>query len=426
MTVRDIPQRSIERELLDLLLASMFKTMTDGTIHKFLFGKPGAPPFERRFGTEVHYSRRGLQSAAIFAREKGPSFLRMLPMGQIENRLTNFVSENYWHMMDDAFFPRFTGPFSQVVSESAKAKLEEAIKGSDLFKAEDVLTIYPIVPLTVKEDFDGGAFFLIAPSSLAGKVPTAFPQKLLLPNQFPPFSDHEGDKHTPAAWLGTRAKTSFAAGKTKATVLGALALLPHHFERYIFTGRKVFGGRASFEGGGYSFGFHASETPPLSEDIVLTENDKSWLEILAKKLNSDQKQDRKHTKALEYFYRAWGPSPVARFPTLFMALDAIFGDASQATQAVVASVAPLIGPEYDYARLKKMMSLRGSVMHGGAPDVVESDKYHDYYVDYGEDPISDLENIASKCLRQEIFGSAMEERPHTYAELIKEKTGRIV
>lgn len=92
--------------------------------------------------------------------------------------------------------------------------------------------------------------------------------------------------------------------KIKAAVLGAHALLPHRFERYAFTDRSIFGGEVSFEGGGYSMSFGDSETPPLSEDIVLTESDKPWLEILATKLSSDQERDRKHIKALEYFYRA--------------------------------------------------------------------------------------------------------------------------
>lgn len=418
------PPKTVERELVDLLLASMFKTATDGRMNKFLFGKPGS--HQKNFGTEVQYSRRGLQVAAIFAREKGPKFLSNLPIAQIEDRLMHFIAENYWHLTNDAFFSQFTGPYSAQVSEGAKVVLENAIKDSDLFKADDVLRIYPIVPLKVDVEFDCGSFFLISPSSLAGKIPGKYPANWLVPEQFPPFADHKGIKYKTPAWLGTRAKTGFAARKIKSAVLGALALLPHRHERYTFTGREVFGGEVSFQNGGYTMSFGNSHTPALSEDIVLGQNDQAWLEILATKLVSEQKKDRKRIKALEYFYRAWEPDVVARFPVFFMALDAIFGDAGQATEAVVSSVTPLMGPEYDYPRLRKMLGLRAAVMHGGAPDVVESDKYHDYFVDYGEDPISDLENIVAKCLRFEVFGESMKERPHTYADLIFQKTGRKV
>lgn len=141
MTAIDNPQESLERELLDLLLASMFKATTDGRMQKFFFGKAGAPNSDKRFGTQVQYSRRGLQNAAIFARERGPKFLSILPIAQIEDRLMHFVSENYWYMMDDAFLSNFMGPYSEVISEPAKAALERAIKESNLFKAEAVLTI---------------------------------------------------------------------------------------------------------------------------------------------------------------------------------------------------------------------------------------------------------------------------------------------
>ena len=108
-----------------------------------------------------------------------------------------------------------------------------------------------------------------------------------------------------------------------------------------------------------------------------------------------------------------------------MALDAIFGDVAQATQAIVSAVESKMGPDYDYARLRSMLGLRASVMHGGAPDVVESDKYHKYYVDYGQDPIADLEYITAVCLRHEIFGGLLMERAHTYADLIESKTGKL-
>jgi hypothetical protein len=51
------------------------------------------------------------------------------------------------------------------------------------------------------------------------------------------------------------------------------------------------------------------------------------------------------------------PDPVKRFPTLFGALDAIFGDAGQATQAVIAAIGPVMGADYSYERLKLLLSL---------------------------------------------------------------------
>lgn len=122
-------------------------------------------------------------------------------------------------------------------------------------------------------------------------------------------------------------------------------------------------------------------------------------------------------------------------PNLFWSLekhDGLSGEekdtrvASRATQAVIDAVRPIMGAEYTYERLKRLLSLRASVIHGGAPDVCESDSYHRYYVDYGEDPIQDLELIVARCLQSVIFRGHLKERPHTYADLIQAKTGGII
>lgn len=83
-----------------------------------------------------------------------------------------------------------------------------------------------------------------------------------------------------------------------------------------------------------------------------------------------------------------------------------------------------MGEAYDYGRLKLLLGLRASVIHGGAPNVYESRNYHLYYERYEEGAIRDLELIVARCLQAVVFGSTMTERPHTYAALIKEHTGR--
>ena len=127
-------------------------------------------------------------------------------------------------------------------------------------------------------------------------------------------------------------------------------------------------------------------------------------------------------RALEYHYRAWAPDPAKRFPSLVGAIDAIFGgDGTGATQAVVDAVGPLLGKEYDSTRIRMLLGLRGSVIHGGAPNVYESSKYRRYYETYHEDAVRDLEVIVAKCLQHEVFGEDFRERPFTYAELLEER-----
>ena len=102
-----------------------------------------------------------------------------------------------------------------------------------------------------------------------------------------------------------------------------------------------------------------------------------------------------------------------------MALDAVFGDAGQATQAVVDAIGQRDDMNFDYRRLRLLLSLRASVIHGGAPDVYDSDSYYRYYENYGDDPIRDLELITARCLRFTIFGTALVEHPDPYADVIR-------
>jgi hypothetical protein len=153
--------------------------------------------------------------------------------------------------------------------------------------------------------------------------------------------------------------------------------------------------------------------------FIVMEKDHSWLAVLASKLLNTNQDIRRQIRALEYYYRAWPLDASERFPWLFMALDAIFGDAARATEAVVDAIGIHAKGDFKYARLRLLLGLRSSVIHGGAPDVYDSKKYQRYYETYGEDPVHDLELIAAWCLRSLIFGGTLAEHPHPHAELIR-------
>jgi len=243
---------------------------------------------------------------------------------------------------------------------------------------------------------------------------------------FPPFDRWDGRRWPVASWLGIWSPNVETAKRLRATILGAIALLPHHMERYLFTGRKIVAGRCTLQGGRYQTSIGDAHTPALSEDVIITDDDHTWLNQLTRKLASPVKLDKKQMRSLEYQYKAWVPDPTRRFPTLFAALDAIYGDAAQATQSIIKAVGPVMGPEYDYDRLKLLLSLRASVIHGGAPNVYESSSYLKYYEKYYTDATRDLELIVARCLQTVVFESSLAERPHTYADLVKEKIGRVI
>lgn len=422
------------RQAVDLLLAAMFcQRHADRRSHSFIYLKPGQQAFTGGAGFEVHYENRGLLRAALFMRRNAAPHLRSLSVRAVETALTNFISNHFWIIGDEAWDgcllgsgKRMDAPFGSFVSEGAKVQLAEAILASDLFVEPHQLFVFPLVVVRVEKEFECPNFFLVKPEGLTlERLPPGYIAADLEATSFPPFRRWDGIRNQPASWLGVLAGTLEIAKRDRAAILGALALLPHPLERYQFSWRKVFGGLCTFNN---SMSMTSSDphTPALSEDVIIGDTDHVWLDVLARKIASPVKVDKRHMRALEYFYRAWVPDPTRRFPILFGALDAIYGDAGRATQSVIEAVGPVMGENYDYDRLKLLLGLRASVIHGGAPNVYESSNYHVYYERYEDDATRDLELIVARCLQVVLFGAAMTERPHTYAALIKEHTGQVV
>ncbi|WP_422648149.1 hypothetical protein [Cupriavidus sp. H18C1] len=203
-------------------------------------------------------------------------------------------------------------------------------------------------------------------------------------------------------------------------ILGAVALTPPPHERYLFSGRSMFGGRCIIsQSGDYTVaGDDASHTPPVMHDITLTKDDHGWLATLDALLDSSDWQSRSQLRALEYFYRAWFLDPRERFPILCMSLESLVGASRGHTTALVNYVKSTIDASINDDRLRLLMRVRGAVIHGAAPDVYDSQHYEDYYVTYEADPIRDLELIVAKCLRQTIFGASHKYHADPNAELL--------
>ena len=411
-----------------MLLASMSKAMDDdGLRNSFFFGRPGAPVWDRRLGIEIYYSRKRVLDAVLFIRKYGPAHLRQMDVADIQSLLMDFVIENYWHLANETMFSNIGDRPFTVVSLATKHTLAEALVASTLFTPATELTLYPLQPVRVEADFDSGSFCFLRPASLTHKFLGIHERNLLLNDKFPPFLHEQGRKDHVEAWLGVRSPTQQASNKMKAVILGALALtLPLH-ERKMFSGRKVSGGRCTIGGTGITESFGDAHVPALMNDATVTTQDHAWLLRVHALLISTQDQDRKYCRALEYFYRAWPLDPRQSFPLLFMALDSIFGDASRATQAVVDALTKHGPSEFAVARLKLLLKLRASVIHGGAPDVYDAEKYHRYLETYGDDPIRDIELIAAQCFRSVIFDNVLVERPddrETMRRMIMEQRQR--
>ncbi|MCL6286218.1 hypothetical protein M3P21_22255, partial [Ruegeria sp. 2012CJ41-6] len=411
----------IHIEAIELLLASITLTMgEDGARASFLFGPPGARHWEKRIGIEIYYHFVDLNLAALHVRSVGPSYLKALPLTEICSRLGSFMSENFGYIGNLTFGSRDERPLNLWIPEKEKFELARALASCALFQPAEELTVFPLIPVVVNTSFRTDQFFFSSPQDENSFFldDERLRQEFETTN-FPPQIDFKGRIRNPNSWLGVYSPDYRAALKTRSSILGALALtaLPHN--RHMFSGREVFGGRCSISKEGITWSFEREHTPPCMYDIQVTDVDAGWMTILSDKLRTADKGMTRELKALEYYFRAWPLSPEERFPVLCMALDAIFGDSNNATQAVVDGVNDTLGGTASGRQLRAILSLRGSVIHGGAPDVYDSSKYPKYYRQYGCDPIRDLELVVSACLKERVFQGELREHPDPSGDVVE-------
>lgn len=372
-------------------------------------------------GTEIYYHPREMTLACLYLRKHGPTYLRALAIDAIWTLLQDFISENYWYLLDETWAKPFDGTYAERISDLTKQQLVLALAISPIFEPIGQLTLYPLATVVVEAEFRCEAFSIVRPSGLVeGDVPIDLRQ-WIAPDEFPPLVDWKGRREGAiSSWLVVRSPVVDAADKVKAAILGAVALTPLPRHTYQFSGRRVFGGRCTISSaGGATTSFTDSHTPPMMHDIVLGPRDHEWLAMLGIALKSTERAARRQLRALEYFYRAWPLVKSERFPIHCMAIDAVFGDANGATQAVLDGIRAALGAHLPDARLRKLMGLRAAVIHGGAPDVYDSTKYSDYYAEYGVDPIYDLELITAACLRAKVFGGTLTTHADPNAEALR-------
>jgi hypothetical protein len=403
----------------EMLLKAMYHPQGKGVTQQFLFGDIGAAHWEKRLGASIHYDEKQLLKTVLHVRREGPIYLRKTPPDQIRSMLLEFVSDHYTYLADDAFFHQFSTSYFEQVSEHARAKFTGALAQSRIFLPKDILALFPIDIIRVQDSFDSQNFFLIDSRSLnASRLPKGVDHLAIEPCDFPPLRDWDGRRWHPRTWLGIRSPSLQTSQRMKAAILGAVSLTPNHRNRYMCSERSIPGGWCTLDDS-ISFGLSEPSTPPLVTDVVLSVQDHDWLTQLSVKLGGRDKTAIREIRALEYFYRAWFMDSSERYPSLYMSLESIFGDANRATQAVIDGIRSLLGEHIPEARVRSLSDLRAAVIHGGAPEVYDSRTYARYYSKYEADPIDDLGILVAECLRKRIFGNSMYEKADPHAEFIE-------
>ena len=410
------------------LLLKAINQQGDTRLSSFMFGKPGAPSWQHSGQAEIHVDRKSYTRALLFIRQNGAHYLREISIGDLWSRVTEFLTANYWYIASDTFLSNMIGPFDKHVSAENKAALAHELAVSPLFYPSAVLTLLPLVAVRVIDPFECDRFFLIEAAKLCeAQLPSTASGYRLFPSNFPPFQEWKGRFRKPTSWLGLRSPLPQVSKKMAAVVLGAVALTPLPRHRFVCSGREIFGGWCSVQDS-YTVSMGGQpHTPAMMDDILITEADQPWLAVLDDLLKAGDLVSGSMRRGLEYFYRAWALDPRERFPALCMALDSIVAVQANHTKAAVKFVVDTIGCPVDEDRLRLLMRIRGAVVHGAAPDVYESTNYAQYHINYGADPIFDLELIVARCLRNHIFGSrlAYHADPHQALLVQLQAAGRV-
>lgn len=409
-----------EKALATKILKATFRPNSKGRSrsHAFMYGKKGALDWEKSGCTEVHYDHKLMLESAFFAREIGAPYLQKVPINTIINLCTNLISENYIIWASETFLADFHTSYFEFISETALIEFSQEIRESEIFKSNQILFTFPVQTIRIENEYKGDIFSLLNPESLNSvKKPTDISRYGIEPHLFPPSRQMSNRFYPFNSWLCVTSPHLKEAKKNKAAILGALSLKYKYELRYQFNMVRHVGGYCSF-GKDMTNVIGDPHTPSMSQDLIVTKSDLPTLNKLDLLLSTSDIEDKRKIKALEYLYRAWFLDESERYPFLFMCLESLYGDEEQATQSIINGVKSAVEINALDNRLRLLIKLRGSIVHGRAPEIYDSSKYAQYYKRYSICPSRDLGILVAACINSTVFNNSVIEQRDKHQEII--------
>ncbi|MFI8035680.1 hypothetical protein ACH8I4_17625, partial [Acinetobacter sp. ABJ_C3_5] len=76
----------------------------DELLAQFTIREPNAPIWSHEIGTEIYIrNQQDYLKALIFIKQNGASYLRKLPTFEVRNKVTNFLTKNFWFIREGEF-----------------------------------------------------------------------------------------------------------------------------------------------------------------------------------------------------------------------------------------------------------------------------------------------------------------------------------
>ena len=368
---------------------------------------------------KIFFRKRMLLESSLQLRRIGPEYLKLVSVNRVSSLLTNFLLNNLVEFVNFDFDFREAYQFSNLIDESAVDEITQRFLSSGALLPTYRSFFFPLTGVTIEERVRGNLFQLLSPDQLAYDVGEPQNSKFLA-DQFPPWLK-KGNRQKVSAWLQIKSPLTEVAQKQKAVILGSILLSIIQTYRHQFTMRETISGFASGEEKPSTIhhsGFEMPHIPPFSGEVNLNPTHDEWLYEIDALLEPVDNISLRNSKSLEYFYRSWFLKEAEKFPVECMAMDAVFGDATEATKSVVDGVCELMEGTVDPRRINSLMRIRASVIHGGAPDVYSSKKYAKYVSRFGADPVSDMSILLAECLRRKVFGKSFRIQPDPFQQYI--------
>lgn len=374
----------------------------DGGV-SFISPPQGQKSFVGGMGRKLFYDTRGLAVVSLQLRKVGPDYLKFLSAGEISSELTRFLTSNFW-CFGILSLVDFDGSLARACSAEQRTQFANEFRLSDLMSPSQQTTLFPLSTVKVSTPIQCD-LFAITNSHFDG-VGALLSDEIvscLRSTNDDVVSTIVSDQRI-SGWLVVQSSHLSEALILRSAILGCIATLQSHSARYKFNNLEVPGGHIQITDGRVNISFAEQHTPSLLRQIELDEKTASQLHALTISIKGDTKAKNRRLNCLSYFFRAWFLNEPERFPILCMALESLSSEFGTETNQIISFVTSLAGDSFDDSRLRKLLGLRGAVIHGGAPGVYESTKYEKYVACYRTDPIVDLEVIVATCIELVVLG----------------------
>ncbi len=156
-------------EAVDLILDAIYSIgERDELLSQFTICEPNSPIWSHGIGTEIYIrNQQDYLKALVFIKQNGASYLRKLPTSEVRNKVTNFLTENFWFIREGEFSRNPNISYKIQIPVEAKLNLANALLNSSLFKEELNTFLYPFNSIYLENDLMFDNFFIINSQNLS-------------------------------------------------------------------------------------------------------------------------------------------------------------------------------------------------------------------------------------------------------------------